>query len=98
MNEKNIEKHVAEYPLIAVSELNVEETHFRSLAKGVGWRALATLTTILLVFAFTGKLALALEVGGLEVIAKIALYYAYERIWNSITWGRLTSVPSKANV
>lgn len=49
---------------------------------------LASLTTIILVYLFTRKLQLALELGGIEVIAKILLYYGHERIWNVISWGK----------
>ncbi|MBN1766606.1 MAG: DUF2061 domain-containing protein [Sedimentisphaerales bacterium] len=67
---------------------NTKETHLRSIIKGVVWRMLASLTTIILVYLFTRKLQLALELGGIEVIAKILLYYGHERIWNVISWGK----------
>jgi adenylylsulfate kinase len=54
----------------------------------MSWRVLATLTTVVLVFAFTGKLALAAGIGMIEVVAKLLIYYAHERIWDKISWGR----------
>jgi uncharacterized membrane protein len=66
----------------------VTESHLRSLAKGIGWRAVATLATMVLVLIFTRKLKLCLEIGALEVLAKLLLYYLYERAWNVIDWGR----------
>ena len=36
-------------------KLRFRETNFRSIIKGLGWRALATITTMLLVFMFTGN-------------------------------------------
>lgn len=60
----------------------------RSVAKSVTWRVLATLTTMALVFAFTGELALAASIGFFEVIAKMIIYYAHERAWNMVAWGR----------
>jgi uncharacterized membrane protein len=33
-------------------------------------------------------LKLCLEIGALEVLAKLLLYYLYERAWNMIDWGR----------
>ena len=56
----------------------------RSAVKGITWRVVATLTTIGLVFVFTGKLTIAVSVGALEVIAKLLFYYLHERIWNRI--------------
>jgi adenylylsulfate kinase len=63
------------------------ETNLRSFAKAASWRVLATLTTILLVYFATGKLTLALSVGSLEVVAKLALYYIHERLWQHFVFG-----------
>ena len=63
------------------------ETQQRTLAKTMTWRILATMTTALLVYLFTGDFTLALEVGALEVILKLLLYYVHERGWSYITWG-----------
>ena len=64
------------------------DKHIRSVTKGLSWRVFASLTTMILVYAFTGKLALAAGVGVLEVITKLLIYYAHERAWNHITWGK----------
>ncbi len=60
----------------------------RSLAKTVSWRIIATLTTMSLVFAFTGNLVLSSGVGIAEVISKLIVYYIHERVWNIINFGR----------
>ena len=57
------------------------DPHTRSVLKAVTWRILATTATILIVFAFTGKLALSAGVGVVEVIIKLILYYYHERVW-----------------
>ncbi|TYP00066.1 adenylylsulfate kinase [Geothermobacter ehrlichii] len=69
------------------------ETRTRSILKAVSWRTLATLTTAVIVFLFTGRVALALTVGVLEVFAKMALYFFHERLWQKIRFGR-RDVPS----
>ncbi len=66
----------------------MHDKHIRSITKGLSWRVLATLTTMILVFAFTGKLALAIGVGVLEIITKLLIYYAHERAWDKIKWGK----------
>lgn len=66
----------------------VKEAHYRSIIKAITWRVLATTATILIVFAFTGRLILSFEVGAVEVITKLALYYFHERIWGFIGVGR----------
>lgn len=65
------------------------ETHMRSVAKAISWRIVATLTTIFLVFAFTGNLVISGGVGLTELITKIVIYYVHERVWNAIGFGRI---------
>ena len=72
-----------------VNSGRVSDTHLRSVMKGSLWRILASLTTILLVYIFTKEIKIAVEVGAVEVVAKIALYYGHERLWNNIGWGRV---------
>lgn len=64
------------------------EENKRSVLKTISWRTLATLTTALVVYMFTGKLVLAISVGSVEVVAKIILYFFHERAWNKISFGR----------
>jgi uncharacterized membrane protein len=60
----------------------------RSLVKSISWRVLATLTTVVLVYIFTGGIKLALSVGFFEVILKMLIYYGHERVWDNVTWGK----------
>jgi adenylylsulfate kinase len=64
------------------------EKRVRSLLKALSWRIVATLTTTLLVFIFTGDLVISLGVGGSEFLVKIFIYYAHERVWNLFHFGR----------
>jgi uncharacterized membrane protein len=57
--------------------------------KAVCWRALATFSTVAIVYAFTGEAALSLGVGAVEVVVKLVLYYAHERMWEWIRWGKV---------
>ena len=54
-----------------------QETKLRSISKAVSWRILATLTTFTLVLIFTGKMEVALTVGGLEVVFKMLIYFSH---------------------
>jgi uncharacterized membrane protein len=65
------------------------ETHVRSIAKAVSWRIVATLTTIFLVYVFTGNLVISGGVGLTELLTKIVIYYVHERVWNAIGYGRI---------
>jgi adenylylsulfate kinase len=65
-----------------------KDTNKRSIVKGISWRVVATTTTIIIVYLFFGRLDLAIAAGVLETIAKIGLYWAHERTWFKIRWGR----------
>jgi adenylylsulfate kinase len=64
------------------------EKHVRSVLKAVSWRIIATLTTTLLVFLFTGDFVISVGVGGSEFLLKIFIYYVHERVWNLFHFGR----------
>jgi adenylylsulfate kinase len=64
------------------------ETNTRSIVKGISWRLFATATTVVIVFVFFGRLDLAIAAGIVETFAKVALYWAHERIWNKIKFGK----------
>jgi uncharacterized membrane protein len=57
------------------------ESHLRSILKGISWRIVGTIDTIVLSFLLTGHLAIALKIGFTEVITKVLLYYLHERAW-----------------
>jgi uncharacterized membrane protein len=67
----------------------VRDSHTRSFTKGVSWRALGTIDTILLSFIVTGSLGHSIKIGITEIITKVFLYYLHERVWDKIPWGRI---------
>ena len=67
------------------------ETNTRSLAKAVSYRVLGSLATALIVFGFTGKAAISLGAGALDIVVKTGLYFLHERLWNNISFGRAKS-------
>ena len=64
------------------------ETHIRSFAKGISYRAVAIILSMAIVYFITKDFAISIAVGGFEIIAKVFLYYGHERIWNAIKWGK----------
>ncbi len=74
-----------------------KDAHHRSILKALSWRFFATATTMLIIFALTGKLVLALGAGAIEVVVKLILYYVHERVWIFLGVGRkehpLASLP-----
>ncbi|PHS73169.1 MAG: adenylyl-sulfate kinase [Cycloclasticus sp.] len=65
-----------------------KETNKRSVVKGITWRVIATTTTILIVYFFFGRLDLAIAAGAIETVLKIGLFWAHERAWFKVRWGK----------
>ncbi len=70
-----------------MSNTDHRESRTRSILKGLTWRIIATATTILIAWFITGDTKIALEIGLIEVFAKIAVYYVHERVWARIPVG-----------
>ena len=68
--------------------LGATETHTRSIAKAMSWRATGSLDTFVIGFVITGNAAIAGSIAGTEILTKIALYYFHERLWALVPWGR----------
>ena len=60
----------------------------RHILKALSWRAVGTIDTFLLAWFLTGEMAWGASIGGLELITKTILYYAHERAWYHIRFGR----------
>lgn len=65
-----------------------KDTNLRSIGKGISWRVFATTTTVIIIYVFFGRLDLAIAAGVIETFAKVALYWAHERVWQNVKWGR----------
>lgn len=63
-----------------------QESHIRSILKGISWRFIATADTILVALMITclfGACSVedALAIGGVEFLLKFVVYYLHERVW-----------------
>ena len=63
-------------------------SHIRSILKGISWRFIATVDTILVVLLITcllGECSIesAIKIGAFEFVLKLLIYYVHERIWLS---------------
>jgi sulfate adenylyltransferase subunit 1 (EFTu-like GTPase family) len=78
---------------IAASRLSVrgKDSHFRSIAKAVSWRATGSIDTFIIALFITGSSLFAGSIAVTEILTKIMLYYAHERAWSFIPWGRPSS-------
>lgn len=64
------------------------ETHARSIVKAVAWRACGTLFTAFVGSFVTGSVKMGISIAALDSVLKIGAFYAHERIWGRIVWGR----------
>lgn len=66
----------------------MSDTPVRSLAKAVSWRVTGTVDTFLISWLITGQILLASGIAFTEIMTKICLFWAHERVWNRIDWGK----------
>lgn len=80
------------WPLLPQGETEAKEGELmerkvRSIVKALTWRAIATITTSLIVFGLTQSVELAGKALVLDAFIKLFLYYLHERGWTKIEWG-----------
>ncbi len=68
--------------------MSFHESNLRSAMKAGTWRMVGTLVTIGIAFTVTRKLTLALAVGSADFFVKLGLFWAHERAWNRIGFGK----------
>lgn len=64
------------------------ESHLRSVAKAITWRAGGTVVTFIIAWILTRRFELAAQIGILDTIVKIGAFYAHERLWNRLNFGK----------
>lgn len=60
-----------------------------SLLKGMTWRIIGSIDTILIAWIYTGSPLTGLKIGATEFLTKVILYYIHERVWNRIKIGTI---------
>ena len=73
-----VERVIARYPL---------QLRSRAIVKTLLYRVFMVVLTIAVVFAFTGSVGDAVNIGIVTNVAKTGTYYVYERSWDRIAWG-----------
>jgi bifunctional enzyme CysN/CysC/sulfate adenylyltransferase subunit 1 len=59
------------------------------VVKAVTWRAGGTVITGLVAWVLTGNLKLSAGIGLMDTALKIGAFYAHERFWNRISFGKM---------
>ena len=60
----------------------------RSMAKALSWRFIAVIITTVTAYLFTKETAVAIGVGAVDSLVKLATYYGHERLWARFSFGR----------
>ena len=64
------------------------DSHWRSICKALSWRVLAVFITGGIAWGLTRELKFAALIGLADSCAKLAVYYAHERVWDRSKFGR----------
>ena len=67
------------------------ETRKRSLVKALSWRVLAAIITATVVYTMTHRLRFAAEIGAIDTLTKLLIYFLHERVWNKLNYGRVAA-------
>ncbi len=65
-----------------------DESHLRSIAKAISWRATGSIDTFIVTFIITRSSVFAGSVAITEIMTKVFFYYCHERVWSMIPWGK----------
>lgn len=65
----------------------LHDSRRRHLLKTFTWRFIGTLDTIVLSWIISGDPFIGLQIGAIEIITKMVLYYLHERSWYAINYG-----------
>lgn len=86
---------------------NNKDAPIRSLSKAISWRILASGTTFLITFvifrrfteqSFDDVLKTAGWITGIELVAKLIIYYLHERLWTNVSWGKNWRVVARKKI
>lgn len=66
-----------------------EESHLRSVVKGITWRIIASTTILIITYFTTGEMETAVTIASIEFFVKFLLYYLHERAWIMMPRGTL---------
>jgi len=69
-------------------EIKMKVTKARSFAKALSYRIWGTLSSFIVAYILTEDATLSGAIAFWETVVKIFIYYAHERGWNYIQWGR----------
>jgi len=69
------------------SESNAFLYKYRHIVKTISWRIIGTIDTTLLAWLIVGDPVIGLQIGAVELVTKMALYYLHEKVWHKFDFG-----------
>jgi uncharacterized membrane protein len=66
----------------------MKATRARSFVKSLSYRIWGTFSSFVVVYMLTKNATLSGAIAFWETVVKVFIYYAHERGWNYIQWGR----------
>ena len=63
-------------------------TKTRSFVKALSYRIWGTLSSVAVAYVITKNASLSVTIAFWETVVKVFIYYAHERGWNKVQWGR----------
>lgn len=70
----------------------------RHALKAITWRIVGTVDTVIIAWIITGKPIVGIQIGGIEVLTKMVLYFVHERVWFKINFGLPHRNKEKSNL
>lgn len=65
----------------------IRNANKRHLLKTFSWRAIGSLTTLIVAWIVTGNQLAGLKIGLVETLTKMMLYYLHEKVWYRFSFG-----------
>ncbi|MEC8246377.1 MAG: DUF2061 domain-containing protein [Pseudomonadota bacterium] len=68
--------------LLGLKSHSPNDPRTKSALKTLTWRVLASTDTLIIAWVLTGSFTLAGSIMSVEIVTKMFLYYAHERVWS----------------
>jgi uncharacterized membrane protein len=72
-----------------LNRTKMKVTKSRSFVKALSYRIWGTLSSVAVAYVITRNASLSVTIAFWETVVKVFIYYAHERGWNKISWGRI---------
>ena len=85
INSSTVRARITLFPID--KQGNMFESKKRSIAKAASYRFFGSMVTASIAYFLTSKWEVALGIGLVDGVAKMAGYFLHERVWAHIKWG-----------